>query len=110
MSQLLLFDETVVDREVVHVDASFAPLVPKFLANRVAEAAAMRAALEGGDVQTLVTIAHRMKGVGGTYGFDRVTDLAARLEQAAASGDTGGCDHALRLLQAHLGRVSVVFV
>jgi len=58
--------------------------VRAFLTNFVAElpkdVARLSSLLREGDLQQLRELAHRLKGSGGLYGFDSVTDLAAKLE------------------------------
>jgi HPt (histidine-containing phosphotransfer) domain-containing protein len=66
--------------ELVHIDPSFEPLVPKFLTNRKREVVRMHGALAAQDFETVRTVAHGMKGAGGSYGFDRITEIAAIVE------------------------------
>lgn len=40
------------------------------------------------DIEELGRFAHQLKGAAGSYGFDVVTPYAARLEQAARSGES----------------------
>ena len=47
------------------------------------EIAAMRAALEANDLERLVGLAHKLKGSGGSVGFDVLTEPSARLEELA---------------------------
>ena len=94
---------------VVHVDASFEPLIPKFMTNRKKETAAMQQAVEAQDFETVRVISHGMKGAGGSYGFDRITELAAAIEQAAKTRDAAVIARELSLLTAYLDHVTVVF-
>ncbi|MGC4096652.1 MAG: response regulator [Nitrospira sp.] len=96
-------------KETVIVDASFEPLIPKFLANRKKEVAAMQDALAKQDFETVRNIAHGMKGAGGSYGFDRVTEIAAVIEQAAKMTDASVIQRDLPLLDLYLERVEVVY-
>lgn len=95
--------------EVVHVDASFEPLVPKFLTNRKKEVVTMREALASQDFETVRTVAHGMKGAGGSYGFDRVSELAAVIEQAAKMRDSSTIERDLPVLGSYLDRITVVY-
>ena len=57
--------------------------------------------LEADDREGLQTMAHQLKGAGGGYGFQQITDAAATLEQALRD-DAGGAaikDHCLQLCQ-----------
>lgn len=95
--------------ELVRVDASFEPLVPKFLTNRKKEVITMREALASQDFETVRTVAHGMKGAGGSYGFDRVSELAATVEQAAKARDLSAIERDLPLLGSYLDRIKVVY-
>jgi HPt (histidine-containing phosphotransfer) domain-containing protein len=95
--------------ETVHVEASFKPLIPRFLANRKKEVTSMREALAARDLKMVRTISHGMKGVGGSYGFDRLTEIAAVIEQAARSGDASAIERELPILGAYLDSITVVY-
>lgn len=96
-------------QDIVHVDASFEPLIPKFMANRKKETVAMRQALDALDFETIRTIAHGIKGAGGSYGFDRVTEFGAAIERAAKAADADTIGRELPLLTAYLDRITVVY-
>ena len=95
---------------VAHVDASFAPLIPKFMANRKKEITTMAEAVTQGDFETIRKVAHGMKGVSGSYGFPAMTAAAARLEQAAKSADVESINRQLTALASYLDRVQIVYV
>jgi PAS domain S-box-containing protein len=67
----------------VCVDASLAGLVPGFLANRRRDIDAIDAALALADYENVRVLGHNMKGSGAGYGFNRITEIGASLEQAA---------------------------
>ena len=91
------------------MDASFAPLVPKFMTNRKKEVTTMQAALTAQDFETVRRVAHSMKGAGGSYGFDRITEIAAIIEQAAKTGIHETIDMELTGLGSYLEQVEVIF-
>jgi len=68
---------------VVHVDASLAGLIPDFLDNRRTDVDAIASALARADYDNVRILGHNMKGSGTGYGFTRITELGASLEQAA---------------------------
>ena len=96
-------------KETVIVDASFEPLMQKFMANRKKEVTAMQEALARQDFETVQKIAHGAKGAGGSYGFDRVTEIAAAIEQAAKVADATIIQWELPVLSSYLDRVEVVY-
>lgn len=95
--------------EIVHIDASFEPLMPRFMANRKKEIMTMREALTGNDFETVRSVAHGMKGVGGSYGFDRITELAAIIEQAAKSAEATTITHQLQTLEWYMNNVQITY-
>ncbi|HEV8437612.1 MAG TPA: response regulator, partial [Methylomirabilota bacterium] len=67
----------------VGVDAGLAKLVPSFLENRRRDLEAIASALARSDYDNVRILGHNMKGSGAGYGFDRITEIGASLEQAA---------------------------
>ena len=68
----------------------------------------MQEALEQGDFETVRLLGHSMKGAGGGYGFDAITDIGAALEEAAKDSNPGAVLRGLSDLAAYLDRVEVV--
>ena len=68
---------------LVRVDSSLAGLVPGFLENRRSDIDAIATALEQADYENVCILGHNMKGSGAGYGFKRITEIGASLEQAA---------------------------
>lgn len=94
---------------VVHVDKDLSDLVPGFLARKREEARAVLAAAEHGDPEAIARLGHKLKGEGGSYGVDAITDLGRELEQAGQDSDF---DAARRLggeLMKFLERVEIVY-
>jgi CheY-like chemotaxis protein len=68
---------------LVRVVASLAELVPGFLEGRRRDIDTIAAALERSDFDNVRILGHNMKGSGAGYGFNRITEIGASLEQAA---------------------------
>jgi len=68
---------------LVRVVASLAELVPAFLEGRRRDIDTIAAALERSDYDNVRNLGHNMKGSGAGYGFNRITEIGASLEQAA---------------------------
>ncbi|MBN1555875.1 MAG: Hpt domain-containing protein [Phycisphaerae bacterium] len=47
----------------------------------------MHAAMDGGDSETLASLAHQIKGAGGGYGYPSITEAALKLEHSAKESD-----------------------
>ena len=93
---------------LVKVDPDLADLIPGFLDNRRKDIVAMQEALKQGDFETVRLLGHSMKGAGGGYGFDGITDIGAALEEAAKDNNPGTVLRGLNDLAAYLDRVEVV--
>ena len=92
---------------VVTVDPDIADLVPRFLENRQRDLAALREALARSDAEAVRVTGHRLRGVGGGYGFPRVSELGEAIEEAAAAGHMEPAARAVDELADYLGRVRV---
>ena len=95
---------------VAHVESSLEDLIPEYLERRAGDAATIRAAVAAGDLDTARMLGHSMKGSGGGYGFDHITDYGAHIERAAADGDAAQVLEGVELLETYLGAVEIVFV
>lgn len=93
---------------LVRADPDLADLIPGFLDNRRKDITVMQEALERGDFETARVLGHSMKGAGGGYGFDAITDIGAALEQAAKDKNPEGIRQGLSDLSCYLDRVEVV--
>src|SRR3954465_12408998 len=64
--------------------------------------------LDRGDFETVESLGHGMKGAGGSYGFQAITDIGAALEQAAESVDNDASRKWVGELSSYLDRVEGV--
>jgi HPt (histidine-containing phosphotransfer) domain-containing protein len=94
---------------IVHVDPDIADLIPGFLENRHKDIKTMGEALAQGDFDAIRLLGHSMKGAGGSYGFDAITDIGKSLEQAAKDKDAEGIQRSVQELAIYLDQVEVVY-
>jgi len=99
---------TAQDSILVRANPKIADLVPGFLHNRRQEVIAMLAALDRGDFDIVESLGHGMKGAGSSWGFQRITDIGAALEQAAGRADRDASRRWVGELSSYLERVEVV--
>ncbi|HEY5085987.1 MAG TPA: PAS domain S-box protein [Gemmatimonadaceae bacterium] len=97
------------DRIIVRANPKLADLIPSFLENRRHDVVAMLEALDRGDFATVETLGHGMKGAGGSWGFEGVTDIGADLERAAGSADNEASRKSVDELTRYLDRVEIVY-
>ena len=96
------------DRIAVIIDPDLADLVPGFLNNRRRDVDRLKALLEVDNFADIRMIGHNMKGAGGGYGFDPITDLGGTIERAALACDTQTIEQSIAQLADYLARVDVV--
>ncbi len=97
------------DRVIVSVDESLSDLIPGFLMRKRADINAILEAITQHDFAQIGRIAHRIKGEGGSYGFDNMTELGRSLEVAAATRDDSAAATIARQLLNYIDHVEVVF-
>jgi HPt (histidine-containing phosphotransfer) domain-containing protein len=94
---------------IVHVDPDLEGMIPRFLVNQRKAVAAMQQAWEARDYTTLCQLGHQMKGTGGGYGFNVLTEFGSAIEHAAKASDVLHLRQSLEALGAYLDRLEVVY-
>ena len=97
------------DRITVRIDPELENIVPIFLANRRKDLETLRTALAEQDFETIHVLGHRMKGDGGGYGFDKITEIGGAMELAAARRDHPAIERHTDQLEDYLARVTVIY-
>jgi len=97
------------DRVIVEVDEGLSDLIPSFLTHKRADIAVIVAAIVRRDYAEISSIAHRIKGEGGSYGFDTMTELGRSLEVAASRRDESAATTLARQLLSYIDHVEIVF-
>ena len=70
-------------------DPDMIEIVRDFVSDAPRRAEELEEYLQSGDLSSLRTLAHQLKGAGGGYGFDAITDRAAELEGSLSDGADG---------------------
>ncbi|MDD5095186.1 MAG: Hpt domain-containing protein [Dehalococcoidia bacterium] len=97
------------EKITIIVEKDLEDLVPGFLKNRRTDVKSMTEALAQGDFDKIRVLGHSMKGSGGGYGFDAVTDIGRVLEIAAKESATEELQKQIRELEIYLDRITVVY-
>jgi len=69
-------------RSIYEDDPDMVEIVQEFVAELPERAAEIEQTVGAADLDRLRTLSHQLKGAGGGYGFDRITEVAAELEDA----------------------------
>lgn len=97
------------DRITVRIDRDLEDLIPGYLENRRKDMGSIRQALEKEDLEAIRVIGHTMKGSGGGYGFDRITDIGRTLEEAAKNGSKEKILQQADELSKYLDNIDIVY-
>jgi PAS domain S-box-containing protein len=81
---------------------------PAYLKNCRQNVLAMDEALDRADFEAVTILAHNMRGSGGAFGFQAITDIGAGLEQAAESADADASRKWVTELSSYLDRVEAI--
>lgn len=97
------------EKIVVKVDEDMEDIIPEYLKNRHKDIQQTEISLKKNDFEKIRIIGHSMKGSGGGYGFDRITEIGAVIEQAAINQDSAGVRQQIEQLLDYLNRVEVTY-
>jgi HPt (histidine-containing phosphotransfer) domain-containing protein len=82
-------------------------LAVDYLEQRRAAMAGLQRALATGDYETLWIAGHHMRGAGGSFGVDRISELGAAIEIGAWERDRAGIGETLDALERFLAQVEL---
>ena len=99
----------VMSKNTVYVDEDLKELIPDFLENRSEDIKELKSAISTKDFEAIRKIGHTIKGVGGGYGFDYVTELGQKIEEAAKKSDEDLLNELILELENHLDNVEIVY-
>jgi HPt (histidine-containing phosphotransfer) domain-containing protein len=94
---------------LVTVAKDLEDLIPVFMNNRRKELDALRVALAAADFEQLRQLGHRMRGVGNSYGFARVSEIGKHVEDGARSGDRKLLESNITQYGDYLSKVQITY-
>jgi len=94
----------------VNISQSIQSIVPQYLQDQRGAATSILVALEQRDYQTIQELAHKMRGSGGSFGFDVLTRIGQSLEEAAQNRNQEAIRHWHYELNHYLDQVEVVYL
>jgi HPt (histidine-containing phosphotransfer) domain-containing protein len=93
----------------IRVDADLQELVPGYLKSREKDLLMYQQALEEGDFDSIALLGHSMKGSGGGYGFNDLSQIGRAIEKAAKSRDKKSVRKSIIDLTAYLKKLEIVY-
>jgi HPt (histidine-containing phosphotransfer) domain-containing protein len=95
-------------RVTVEVDPDLIDLIPDFLTRKRADLLKLQGAVESGDLATIATIGHKIKGEGGSFGFNAMSEIGAGLEASGKKGDGASARQLVADLALYLEKIDIV--
>jgi HPt (histidine-containing phosphotransfer) domain-containing protein len=93
----------------VGIDADLEDIIPGYLTNRYQDVTLIQSALAIADYEAIRISGHSMKGSGGGYGFDVITEYGQALETAAKNRDKVMIRITVEELKTYLDCVEVIY-
>ena len=103
-------EENQSEKIIAHVDNDLADLIPVYLANRKKDIIAIHDALEKKDLETIQILGHSMKGSGGGYGFETITDIGRMIEKAAKEDSEEDILLQIERLEDYMRELEIIYV
>jgi HPt (histidine-containing phosphotransfer) domain-containing protein len=97
------------DAYKVKVAKDLEDLIPVYMSNRRKELDTLRVALAAADWQQLQQLGHRMRGVGNSYGFERISVIGKHVEDGARSGDKALLEAQIAEYGDYLAKVEIAY-
>ncbi|HLP61070.1 MAG TPA: Hpt domain-containing protein [Candidatus Deferrimicrobium sp.] len=92
----------------IQIDPVLKSYVPQFLKALNLDIIRIAGYLNGEEFEEIRAIAHRLKGEGGTYGFDEAGKLGALIQTAAINRNAVEIDHLVNRLSNYLKQIEIV--
>ncbi|RYZ72855.1 MAG: response regulator [Proteobacteria bacterium] len=96
-------------RPRVYIKRELEPLMANFIENRRSELDRLDQAVQAHDLSDIIRITHSIKGVAGTFGFARISELAQLVHDSAAEADMIKVRQSHANLREHWDRVEIVY-
>ena len=96
------------ERLIVSIDPDFAEFIPEFFEDIRHDLRAMSDALESENFEIICRLSHGLKGAGGGYGFNTISEMARDIEAAAKAEFVGGIERGMKQLASFIDEVRVV--
>lgn len=95
---------------LVEIDQELQSVIPVYLESRCRDCTEIKHLLASGSMDGIMFLGHQLKGSGGSFGFDEISEIGEALEHAVRVLDFVGITSAVDRLERYLERVSVIYV
>jgi CheY-like chemotaxis protein len=93
----------------VKVNKALQDLMPGYLQRKREDITALNNALEQLDYESIRVLGHSLKGSGGSYGFDNITEIGKQIEMAAKNQDPVAIREWINKLSQYLSCITIAY-
>ena len=97
------------DKLIAHVDTDLKELIPEYLEEIQSDINKIQKAIKEQDCDTVKIVGHTLKGSGGGYGFDPITEIGMHIEGAAKEEDYEDIEYWNNKLSNYINNVNVIY-
>ena len=94
---------------VAHVDTDLKEFIPEIFKETQSDVKRMQEAIEVQDYETMRIVGHTLKGFGGGYGFDLITEIGKQIEDAAKEEDCEEVEKWNNKLSDYIDNVEIIY-
>jgi len=94
---------------IVNIDIDLEDLIPGFLENRQKDLEKLEKVIQESDFESLRSIGHNLKGVGGGYGFLEITEIGAAIEESAKATNLAVASENIKKLSYYLSNIEIIY-
>lgn len=98
------------EQKKVQVDEELMDLVPGYLERVQKNISEMRSLAQEGQYEKVRVIGHNLKGSGGGYGFEKVSEIGAQIEKAARDSQADMIVSLCDEMEGYLKNVEIEYV
>ena len=95
-------------KDIVYIDRDFAEYIPEFIQDIYQDAHEIGKALHHGNYELIRQLSHKLKGVGGGYGLDEISEIAREIESGAKQEQHALTRKGLDTLLYYLNHIQIV--
>ncbi|HEY6837311.1 MAG TPA: Hpt domain-containing protein [Geobacteraceae bacterium] len=95
------------ERIVVRIDPDLMEIIPDLFDFRRKDISTITSLVAEGNFPAIKVIGHNLKGAGGGFGFDAISEIGQRIEHAAEKSSPAEVSACVAELAEYLGRVEV---
>ncbi|MGO9449878.1 MAG: Hpt domain-containing protein [Candidatus Binataceae bacterium] len=93
----------------IEIDPDLSDLIPGFLARKRTDLKTILESVQSGNFELIGQIAHRLKGEGGSFGIEAISEAGRRIEAAARAREADAITAITCELLAYLDSVHIVY-